>query len=408
MNFTETKEMIDATIYENGNGEITAQNVNLAMQGIVSAAEDGLAETNKNVESVSKDVAEINKMIEQGGIGGLELQFPMGILSEVLGATTADEFYMDREKAAEIIAEYPSLAAPIEKMFQHNAEAIGRYYAAIEAGQSAPVINVNLFPLIAEFAEAEGLESAGLVSNLFAVGTFVQDSLFGVPILLVGIQMDNLFASLAFMNDGTCGAFSFDEYYMIDIPRPNAVADNSFALNALNNMSYYSSNMVRQDFRYDDTDAIVPVHIKTSPLGSNLLIRFVVDTDLLEAVINLQTGMTTSRIIAKMNAEEVDVIAEGNLERIHDLTYEYYEVLPADGGVVSLKVKSTAAWKLYNHEALLKEGEAGETTYTYVAGANTTGEVYNHNFRLVSAADGEEFATLWVKQDAATEVINEE
>lgn len=51
--------MIDATIYENGNGEITAQNVNLAMHGMLDAVET-------EVEAVKDKVAEI----EENGVGG--------------------------------------------------------------------------------------------------------------------------------------------------------------------------------------------------------------------------------------------------------------------------------------------------------------------------------------------------
>ena len=47
--FEEVKEMIDSTIYTNGRGEVTAQNVNLAMQAIVDATEEGLAEVEKKI-----------------------------------------------------------------------------------------------------------------------------------------------------------------------------------------------------------------------------------------------------------------------------------------------------------------------------------------------------------------------
>lgn len=57
--FKETKEMIDATIYENGNGEITAQNVNLAMHGMLDAVET-------EVEAVKDKVAEIEKSAGSG------------------------------------------------------------------------------------------------------------------------------------------------------------------------------------------------------------------------------------------------------------------------------------------------------------------------------------------------------
>ena len=57
--FEEIKEMIDATVYPNGNGEVTAQNINLAMQGIVDATEEKIAE-------VEEMVAEIG----ENGVGG--------------------------------------------------------------------------------------------------------------------------------------------------------------------------------------------------------------------------------------------------------------------------------------------------------------------------------------------------
>ena len=57
--FEEVKEMIDSTIYTNGKGEVTAQNINLAMHGIVDATEEKIAE-------VESKVAEI----EENGTGG--------------------------------------------------------------------------------------------------------------------------------------------------------------------------------------------------------------------------------------------------------------------------------------------------------------------------------------------------
>lgn len=46
--FEEVKEMIDSTIYTNGRGEVTAQNVNLAMQAIVEATEGKLVSLEEN------------------------------------------------------------------------------------------------------------------------------------------------------------------------------------------------------------------------------------------------------------------------------------------------------------------------------------------------------------------------
>lgn len=46
--FEKVKEMIDSTIYTNGRGEVTAQNVNLAMQAIVEATEGKIVSLEEN------------------------------------------------------------------------------------------------------------------------------------------------------------------------------------------------------------------------------------------------------------------------------------------------------------------------------------------------------------------------
>ena len=57
--FKETREMIDSTVYTNGNGEVTAQNINLAFHGVIDATEEKITE-------VENKVAEI----EENGTGG--------------------------------------------------------------------------------------------------------------------------------------------------------------------------------------------------------------------------------------------------------------------------------------------------------------------------------------------------
>ena len=49
----------------------------------------------------------------------------------------------------------------------------------------------------------------------------------------------------------------------------------------------------------------MPVNAKFSEMGTYLLLRFVVDAEIIEAIINLESGKTTSRVIAKMTPEEV-------------------------------------------------------------------------------------------------------
>lgn len=68
--FEEVKEMIDSTVYTNGNGEVTAQNINLAMQGIVEAAEEKIEAVETNVADVTNRVAELEQNGGSGNAGG--------------------------------------------------------------------------------------------------------------------------------------------------------------------------------------------------------------------------------------------------------------------------------------------------------------------------------------------------
>lgn len=68
--FEEVKEMIDSTVYPNGNGEVTAQNINLAMQGIVEAAEEKIEAVETNVADVTNRVAELEQNGGSGNAGG--------------------------------------------------------------------------------------------------------------------------------------------------------------------------------------------------------------------------------------------------------------------------------------------------------------------------------------------------
>lgn len=64
--FEEVKEMIDSTIYTNGRGEVTAQNINLAMHGMVDATEEKFDEVDDAVKAVEDKVT----ALEENGTGG--------------------------------------------------------------------------------------------------------------------------------------------------------------------------------------------------------------------------------------------------------------------------------------------------------------------------------------------------
>ena len=73
--FDEVKEMIDATVYENGNGEVTAKNLNLAMHGVVDATEE-------KIEEVKGDVTALEERVEE--IGPLRVWMPVEDMSTEL------------------------------------------------------------------------------------------------------------------------------------------------------------------------------------------------------------------------------------------------------------------------------------------------------------------------------------
>jgi hypothetical protein len=59
--FEEVKEMIDSTIYTNGRGEVTAQNINLAMHGMVDATEEKFSEVGDAVKAVEDKVTALEE-----------------------------------------------------------------------------------------------------------------------------------------------------------------------------------------------------------------------------------------------------------------------------------------------------------------------------------------------------------
>ena len=71
--FDEVKEMIDSTIYENGRGEVTAQNINLAMHGVVDATEEELGKVNDAVKTVEDKVTALEENGTGGGAGALRV-----------------------------------------------------------------------------------------------------------------------------------------------------------------------------------------------------------------------------------------------------------------------------------------------------------------------------------------------
>ena len=82
--FEEVKEMIDSTIYTNGRGEVTAQNVNLAMHGMVDATEEELGKVNDAVKAVEDKVTALEENGIGGGSGALKVWMPIEDVSTEL------------------------------------------------------------------------------------------------------------------------------------------------------------------------------------------------------------------------------------------------------------------------------------------------------------------------------------
>jgi hypothetical protein len=395
--FEEVREMIDSTIYTNGRGEVTAQNVNLAMHGMVDATEEKFGEVEQTVEATNGKIVELEKQIEEGGLGGLEFSFPM-ILLEFLEIDPYG-FIFDRVTAASITEEMPFLTEPIDKIFEKNVKAYEKYVAAVEKGE-APIVNIKLTDLTKELMEAEGIE--GIEMQAYSVASLAGvESAEGIKYCMFLVNAGGMQMTMLIQQDGGCMMVEYLESLTVYIPVPGEEYDNVFT-------SFdYSDGDNHFKYRIPDGnnykyETIFPVHIKRSELGQNALFRFVVGTDLIEGIINLESYRTTSRVIAKMTPEEVGEIAEGTLSRVNNLTYPYYEILPAEGNaVVSFNIKSTVPWTLYDGQTSLTSGEAGSKSHEYVVGANTLTEPLNHNYRLVATADGEELATLWIEQAAA-------
>lgn len=99
--FEEVKEMIDSTIYTNGRGEVTAQNINLAMHGMVDATEEKFGEVETNVADVTNRVAELE---QNGGSGNAGGRGPLRVwINEMTGGEN------NSEQVAENAATYTAL-----------------------------------------------------------------------------------------------------------------------------------------------------------------------------------------------------------------------------------------------------------------------------------------------------------
>lgn len=408
--------MIDSTIYTNGRGEVTAQNVNLAMHGIVGATKDQFQIVDKEFKNVDGKIVEVkNEIIKlsESGIGGITFKFPMALF-ELLEVSSMEEAYLDESVISAVASEFPTLATPLRELMDHNNKMLEKVNEAKENGEM-PIIIVDITALYGEIAAALGSEESVLgydvAAQVYPAIVYKLDYV-GLNYLVTMCSIGTVAQFTVIFSNGICSIETFEEATTFYIPRPGDEAtDNSYSLLNIDDAVDYPSTFLKSDFRcsYKENGVtkafgLVPLSFTKSELGKNLLVKLLFGTDIIEGIINTSTGVTTSRLLSRLPKEEVGIIPEGTLTRVNNLSYPYYDPLPAEGGaVVSIGIKSSVNWKLYDHETFLKEGSAGSTTYEYVVSENTSSESYNHNYRLVDASTEAELDTLWIKQDGTGE-----
>lgn len=414
--FKETREMLDSTIYANGRSELGAKNVNLAMHGILDAAEGKFTEVDEEMKQNDVKITEIKQDIVklgESGLGGLCFKLPM-TLFELMEVDSVEDAYIDGEVIAMISAEYPTLAQPLQELMAHNQTVLAKIREAITEGKEMPIVTIDIAALYKEILEALGetepLETVGgaslcpsLAYDITYVGTI---DLFHA--------LCNLYDGVSFILAFTNEALGFVDVMIpasIYIPQPNEMINNSGqGLDNLNANYSSSAYLVNNDYYYkflrDGSyiqEAVVPIHSRKSEIGNILFLRFVIGAQIIEAAINLETGVTTSRVIATMTPQEVETIAEGKI------TSEYTNVSYGSNSVM-LYVKSNVDWQVVKGEEVIHSGTPNVKTWGFdvTIPANNTTEIINHNYRLLDAATGEELSTVWITQQAGVGTVNEE
>lgn len=164
--FEEVKEMIDSTIYTNGRGEVTAQNINLAMHGMVDATEDKFGEVDDAVKAVEDKVT----ALEENGTGGggpLRVWINGGDggenNSEMIAENAATFKAMWSEKPQQVIL---CDTLELDGYQIKGAYPVAGYYLTSEEGTNAILMT---YPEVVN--GEDGLELIETVVNLFEDGT---------------------------------------------------------------------------------------------------------------------------------------------------------------------------------------------------------------------------------------------
>lgn len=147
--FEEVKEMIDSTIYTNGRGEVTAQNVNLAMHGMVDATEEKFDEVNDAVKAVEDKVTALEENATGGGAGALKVWMPIYDASSELTP----------EQIAENVATYNEIV---------KGEPVSVVICMAESVDG--ITAVGTIPTTASYTDFGGNKTVALLANQFVHG----------------------------------------------------------------------------------------------------------------------------------------------------------------------------------------------------------------------------------------------
>lgn len=386
--FEQVREMIDSTIYTNGKGEVTAQNVNLAFHGVLDATEEQVGEVKGSVEQTNNKVTALDNKIEEmaeSGLGGLVFKVPMVIMG-MLEAINNNEKVFDREAASTILTEYPFLAEPIENLFEHNAKAFQKYKEAVDKGEDAPIITLDYNALYNEMLEAEGVNYSYNVVCVPQLTEAITDGSMGYIVCMFELYDEP--TQIAFIPDGSVGIMADSSISTtVSIPEPGADAiDNSDSLVGLDidSLSANLNNTYQYTIRESGDNTVIqlvtPTHIRATK--TNLFFQFLVGNNIVESYVNMNTGMTKSRLIGTTNAIEVEEVPEGRFISTIDS-------VGADEYTTTVDTESTVDWIVLLDSAEINRGAAGTVTTTVNISANTTSSEIIHTMELTtSPTDG--------------------
>ena len=312
--FTEVREMIDSTVYTNGRSEVTAQNVNLAMHGIIDATEDKLEEVGNNFNnlstSINADIEDIKTQLEEGtgNAVALSIQFPLLILENfavegVIPGLTVNNMVLAPEIIDLIAPEIPMLVEPLNNVIEENRKIISQCLQLLQEGKDLPIININV---AAGYKELIELESPGMSSlaNISMIMSPMNTVFYNTPeinMLMLMFADGEGTVEIAITPEGYVQlTMQVPGYFTIPAPTKAAYDNSEYVQYILSDSSENTHHVYKYQYgdEYSDTYFITPLIVTMD--ATNMYVRFLVGLDILEGIINLTDGMTTSRIVGSI------------------------------------------------------------------------------------------------------------